>query len=134
MSYRKPLHPPDTCAICKQDFTPEMRIWRGGSNGKTPAMAPTVDHIIPISMGGPESHMMNLQWAHYFCNTRKRNEFTPEAVQLLCALIRNHIIFARVRLFRGAFVKPIMGSRDLPNIACGFALPVPSILWRESAP
>ena len=34
-------------------------------------MCPTVDHIIPISMGGHPSDLDNMQLAHFKCNRKK---------------------------------------------------------------
>lgn len=36
-------------------------------------LAPTIDHIIPVSKGGPHT-MANVQCAHRECNTRKNNK------------------------------------------------------------
>lgn len=36
-------------------------------------LAPTIDHIIPVSKGGPHT-MANVQCAHRVCNTRKNNK------------------------------------------------------------
>ncbi|WP_408990277.1 HNH endonuclease [Streptomyces stelliscabiei] len=35
--------------------------------------APTLDHIIPVSLGGPHT-MANLRTAHFICNSRRGNE------------------------------------------------------------
>jgi hypothetical protein len=45
-------------------------------------MAPTLDHIVPISCGGTHE-MANVQLAHFICNTRKGARAMNEQLRLL---------------------------------------------------
>lgn len=45
-------------------------------------MAPTLDHVIPLSKGGPHA-MANLRTAHFICNSRKGNRGTSEQLMLI---------------------------------------------------
>ena len=40
-------------------------------------LSPTVDHIIPVSLGGHPSDPDNLQLAHRCCNREKSNKIVP---------------------------------------------------------
>ena len=40
-------------------------------------LSPTVDHIIPVSLGGHPSDPDNLQLAHRCCNREKSNKVVP---------------------------------------------------------
>lgn len=42
-------------------------------------LAPTVDHIIPVSKGGHPSDISNLQLAHRCCNRQKADKLIDEA-------------------------------------------------------
>ncbi len=54
------------CAICGRPV--DMSL-------KSPdPMAPTVDHIIPVSKGGHPSDINNLQLAHFICNRMKSDK------------------------------------------------------------
>ena len=55
----------DTCMICGRplDFT---------FTGRHP-LAPSADHIIPVSRGGDPYAQANLRPAHYGCNSRRGN-------------------------------------------------------------
>lgn len=54
------------CAICGRPV--DMGL-------KAPdPMAPTVDHIIPVSKGGHPSDINNLQLAHWICNRMKSDK------------------------------------------------------------
>ena len=61
-----------TCAIC------------GGYVDKTikspDPMSPSVDHIIPIALGGHPSDMSNLQLTHRACNRAKGTKILTEKV------------------------------------------------------
>ncbi len=54
------------CAICGQPVDKTLRY--------PDPMAPTVDHIIPVSKGGHPSAMDNLQLAHSCCNRAKSDK------------------------------------------------------------
>lgn len=43
-------------------------------------LAPTLDHILPLSLGGEHSYA-NLQCAHYLCNSRKGNRIESQQLQ-----------------------------------------------------
>jgi 5-methylcytosine-specific restriction endonuclease McrA len=53
-----------TCALCNGSVDSSFE-------GRHPK-APSLDHIIPLSKGGPHSYE-NVQLAHYGCNSRKGN-------------------------------------------------------------
>jgi 5-methylcytosine-specific restriction endonuclease McrA len=59
------LNGADTCMICGRplDFT---------FTGRHP-LAPSADHIIPVSRGGDPYAQTNLRPAHYGCNSRRGN-------------------------------------------------------------
>jgi 5-methylcytosine-specific restriction endonuclease McrA len=50
-------------------------------DGRLP-MAPTVDHVIPISEGGTDTKA-NVQLAHRICNLRKGKRGTPQQLRLV---------------------------------------------------
>lgn len=63
-------HPP--CAICGKEIDYDARF---------PApLSPTVDHIIPISLGGHPSDIENLQPAHFCCNRAKADKLMKDSV------------------------------------------------------
>ena len=70
-----------TCAIC------------GGFVDKTikspDPMSPSVDHIIPIALGGHPSDMSNLQLTHRACNRAKGTKILTEKVVKQNAFIQS---------------------------------------------
>jgi 5-methylcytosine-specific restriction endonuclease McrA len=44
--------------------------------------SPTIDHIIPLSRGGVDGPV-NVQAAHFGCNSRKNNRAAGEQLRLL---------------------------------------------------
>ncbi len=44
--------------------------------------APTIDHIVPLSVGGNHT-MINVQCAHFICNSRKGNRAARDQLRLL---------------------------------------------------
>lgn len=50
------------CGICGKKTVPGAKV--------PDHQAPTIDHIVPISQGGPHLYA-NVQCAHFICNTRK---------------------------------------------------------------
>lgn len=62
----------DRCGICGKPVDKTL---------KTPhPLSATVDHIIPVSLGGHPSDINNLQLAHRCCNREKSNKMTTERV------------------------------------------------------
>ena len=57
------------CGLCGREIDYGLR-WPD-------PMSPTVDHIVPYSLGG-SNEMDNLQWAHAFCNVSKGNRTVVE--------------------------------------------------------
>ena len=57
----------DVCAICGKPVNKAI-------TDKYHPMAPTIDHIIPISKGGHPSDLSNLQLAHRICNRLKASK------------------------------------------------------------
>jgi 5-methylcytosine-specific restriction endonuclease McrA len=43
------------------------------------AQSPTMDHVIPVSLGGPHTRV-NVRLACRSCNSRKRQQLLPEGV------------------------------------------------------
>ena len=62
------------CAICGQPVDKTLRY--------PDPMAPTVDHIIPVSKGGHPSAMDNLQLAHSCCNRAKSDNMTAPTAKM----------------------------------------------------
>lgn len=62
---KKILMSESVCAICGRPVDMSLKI--------PDPMAPTVDHIIPVSKGGHPSDINNMQLAHYACNLMKSN-------------------------------------------------------------
>jgi 5-methylcytosine-specific restriction endonuclease McrA len=60
----------DTCAWCGKPVDKSLRY--------PDPMAPTVDHIIPISKGGHPSDVNNLQLMHFACNVAKGQQILKE--------------------------------------------------------
>ena len=56
----------DTCGICGQPVDKTLQVGD--------AMAPCVDHIVPISKGGHPSALENLQLSHWTCNRQKSDK------------------------------------------------------------
>lgn len=62
------------CAICGRPIDYEAKF---------PApLSPTVDHIIPIALGGHPSDMNNLQAAHFCCNRAKADKLMKDPSQV----------------------------------------------------
>lgn len=59
---------PWTCHLCRRPINPDLT----GDH----RWGPTVDHIQPISRGGPAYDPDNLALAHRWCNTSKHNRPT----------------------------------------------------------
>jgi 5-methylcytosine-specific restriction endonuclease McrA len=59
------------CGICGQPVDKSIKDPRD-------PMAPTIDHIIPISRGGHPSDISNLQLAHRWCNRQKADKLDSE--------------------------------------------------------
>ena len=63
---KKILKTQNTCGICGNPVDVSL---------KPPnPMAPTIDHIIPVSKGGHPSDIKNLQLAHSACNRQKSDK------------------------------------------------------------
>jgi 5-methylcytosine-specific restriction endonuclease McrA len=59
------------------------RICGGKTRGKHPnPKAPTIDHIVPLSKGGDHSYL-NVQCAHWDCNTRKGDRAADDQLRLV---------------------------------------------------
>ncbi len=65
------------CQICKQPVDLES-FWLD-------KLAPSLDHIIPLSKGGTHIHE-NVQLAHRICNIRKGNKFYEKKEEILCQM------------------------------------------------
>lgn len=68
---RRILMSQSVCAICGRPVDMELKA--------PDPMAPTVDHIIPVSKGGHPSDLNNLQLAHWICNRMKSDRFIDSA-------------------------------------------------------
>lgn len=56
-------------------------------------LAPTVDHIIPVSKGGHPSDLSNLQLAHRCCNRAKSNSLIePRKAEDNDQLVANNVL------------------------------------------
>lgn len=51
----------------------------------------SIDHIIPISKGGPKRDMRNLQLAHKLCNNRKGNRVYFKDYYLFIVFYRSYL-------------------------------------------
>ncbi len=58
-----------TCYLCDQPVDKSL-------SGRH-QMGPTVDHVVPISLGGPHSYA-NVRLAHFSCNSRKSDHYTGQ--------------------------------------------------------
>ena len=56
----------EVCGICGQPVDKTLRY--------PDPMAPSVDHIIPLSRGGHPSDISNLQLTHWICNRQKSDK------------------------------------------------------------
>ena len=60
------LRTQNICGICGQPVDKTRKC--------PDPLAPTIDHIIPVSKGGHPSELANLQLAHRWCNRQKSNK------------------------------------------------------------
>ncbi len=60
----------ELCGICGQPVDKSLKFPH--------PLAPTIDHIIPVSLGGHPSAINNLQLAHWYCNRQKSNKLIKE--------------------------------------------------------
>lgn len=60
----------DVCAICGKPVDKRLKFPH--------PMSATVDHIIPIDLGGHPSDISNLQLAHNACNRAKSNKIKKD--------------------------------------------------------
>jgi 5-methylcytosine-specific restriction endonuclease McrA len=77
------------CGICEEPITSGKRNNRGGI---------TVDHIIPLALGGPDT-IRNMQPAHSKCNVVKGDLLTfkkEEIVRIVDRLIRKNNVVKKV--------------------------------------
>jgi hypothetical protein len=58
-----------TCHICNKEIPPAVRGTRTPGSQHQP-LGPVVDHVIPMSMGGPHN-LQNCKTAHWTCNAQK---------------------------------------------------------------
>ena len=58
----------DTCGICGRPVDKSLRYPH--------PLAPSVDHISPVSRGGHPSDIANLQLAHWICNRQQSDKMT----------------------------------------------------------
>ena len=66
------------CGLCLRRVVPDF-----GRSGPLPRRAwPTLDHIVPISLGGVHT-LANVQLAHYGCNSSKGNKVSTHLPHLL---------------------------------------------------
>lgn len=61
------------CHICKQQIDRRLR-------GEGVWMRATIDHIIPLSRGGPHTYE-NVAAAHWICNQRKGDQLTLDSLE-----------------------------------------------------
>ena len=73
----------DACAICGEVVDKSLQ-WND-------PLAPTVDHIVPLALGGHPSDPTNLQLAHRSCNAR-------DGARVGGKLAAERLIFARVAI------------------------------------
>lgn len=59
----------DVCGICGLPVDKSLKF--------PDPMSPTIDHIIPIKLGGHPSDISNLQLAHFICNRLKSDKLAP---------------------------------------------------------
>lgn len=70
----------NVCAICGKPIDKSLKFPH--------PMSATVDHIIPIDLGGHPSDISNLQLAHNACNRAKSNKIKKDD-NLKCEIITN---------------------------------------------
>lgn len=70
----------DICGICGKPVDKSLKFPH--------PMAPTIDHIVPIDLGGHPSDISNLQLAHNACNRAKSNKIKKDD-NLKCEIITN---------------------------------------------
>jgi 5-methylcytosine-specific restriction endonuclease McrA len=58
------------CALCGTEI--DMALSHAGPRHPQWRIRPTIDHVVPLSLGGPDS-LANAQLAHHHCNARKGN-------------------------------------------------------------
>jgi hypothetical protein len=61
------------CGICRRKVDMTLAVPDHG--------APTIDHVIPLSMGGPDTPA-NVRLAHFICNSRRGAGSPDEVIQL----------------------------------------------------
>lgn len=66
---RRILMSQDICGICGLPVDKSLKF--------PDPMSPTIDHIIPIKLGGHPSDISNLQLAHFICNRLKSDKLSP---------------------------------------------------------
>jgi hypothetical protein len=92
------------CFICGGDIAPHEPL--------------SIDHIIPISVGGSRARIENLQLAHQLCNLRKSNHCEFSLFGLKGMMAERHIHPPYVqRLLRSVEAKPIEIGVDAPTRA-----------------
>jgi 5-methylcytosine-specific restriction endonuclease McrA len=64
-----------TCQICHRAVPKDKKVPH--------RLAPTLDHIIPMSREGGDHVLTNVRLAHFECNTKRGAATGEEAVQLL---------------------------------------------------
>ena len=69
---KKILMSQDICALCGKPVDKSLKYPH--------PMSATIDHIIPIDLGGHPSDICNLQLAHMCCNRAKSNKLQAETV------------------------------------------------------
>lgn len=65
---KKILATQEICGICGRPVDKTLRYPH--------PLAPSIDHIIPVSRGGHPSDIANLQLAHWICNRQKSDKMT----------------------------------------------------------
>ena len=60
----------EICGICGRPVNKKLRY--------PDPMAPSVDHIIPVSRGGHPSDIDNLQLSHWICNRQKSDKLMKD--------------------------------------------------------
>jgi 5-methylcytosine-specific restriction endonuclease McrA len=60
------------CGICNKKVRMDKEVPH--------PLAPTLDHIVPISLGGEHSYA-NIRTAHFNCNSKRSNNMNPNGEQ-----------------------------------------------------